>query len=469
MKRRILLGLAAIVAVIVIAAAVAPYFVGRVAEGNFKAQIARINSRHTGVIVHVDSYQRGFYSSEAKLSLTPQAEMAPRAMQLWSILLGSQGKPQFDLRINHGPIAFAAFGDGHVSFMPVLYTAEFQGEKLPPMSLVGIFKPDLYVRQSFAGSIDSMLNVPAGRYSMGVLGATWQGAHMETELNGAQDRMHYAGSIEPIDYQAQNPSSGENYSGRIKGFGFSGDKQLSKYDFWTGTSRFTFKGAEFKVNGQQVTQLAGGQGHGEIRETADGKWLGGSSESVQNGGTIRGWRFAGLTFDESASHIDAALLRRFLDRLNAAARSAGTSPDTDAIKQALPVLGRALAPAQATAHLALAAPDGRFEVRARVSFDAAAPAATATQAFSLLDRINARATLDFDRKLVDGFSTRVLGGAEAARTVDQVLDQWQQQGYLKTGPDGREHSLLTYHAGEFAINGQVIISGSDDPQPGSPH
>lgn len=467
MKRRILLGLSAIIILVVGAAAIAPYFVGRAAESNFRSRIARINAHHPDVVIHIDSYHRGFYSSEAKLSLSPQSSMTPRAMQAWAIFLGSSGKPQFDLHINHGPIAFAAFGSGHISFMPMLYTAEFQGEKLPPMSIVGIFKPDVYIRQYFTGSITSTLSVPPGRYSMGVLGATWQGARAEASLNGAQDEMRYSGSIGTIQYQAQNPKNGENYSGHITGFTFSGEKRQAKYDFWTGPSRFVFKGAEFKVNGERVTQLEPGKGQGHVSETADGKWLGGSSGFMQQGGTIKGWKFSGFTLNESAEHVDAALLRRFFDRLNTASGMSDSRSEKGALGKALPILGRALAPAKATARLAIAAPDGRLDIRATVTFDAAAPAATAPQAFSLLDRINARASLDFDRKLVDGFSTQVLGGPEAASSIDQVLDQWQQQGYLKPGADGREHSLLTYHAGEFAINGQVIISGSDDPQPGS--
>ena len=110
MKRRIGIGLAVIALIIVIAAAAAPYFVGRAAESSFKSYIADINAHHSGVIVQVDSYQRGFYSSEVKLSFTLQTGVAPRAMRLWAIMLGRRGKSQFDLRINHGPIAFSAFG-----------------------------------------------------------------------------------------------------------------------------------------------------------------------------------------------------------------------------------------------------------------------------------------------------------------------------------------------------------------------
>ncbi|MGH8127347.1 MAG: DUF945 family protein [Gammaproteobacteria bacterium] len=463
MKRRIGISLAIIIAIIVIAAAVAPYFVGRAAESNFKSRIAYINSHHTGYVVQVDSYRRGFYSSEAVLSVTPQASMAPRAMQMWSIFLGSRGNPQFDLRINHGPITFAAFGSGHVNFMPVLYSAEFKGAKLPPASIVGIFKPDVYIRQFFGGSIHSTLSVPPGRYSLGVFGATWQGAQMTAQTNGAQDHVRFSGSIAPIQYQAQNPKSGKSYSGTLQGFTFSGDTRRAKYDFWTGTNQATFKGAEFKVNGKQIAKLAAGESHGETDESADGHW-GGSSVSTQQGGTIKGWQYSKLTLNEKVSHIDAAAMRQFFDQLNAVAKSTGVDAGKDAVKGTLPVLGRALASAQATASLGLAAPDGRLDVGARVTFDATPPAATASGTAELLERINARVTVDFNRKLVDGFNTQVLGGANAAQIVDHVLDQWQKQGYLKTGSDGREHSVLTYRAGVFSINGHLVSDESAKPQ-----
>lgn len=469
MKRRILVGIAAVIALVFIAAAVAPYFVGRAAESSFKARIARINARHPGVTVHVDSYHRGFYSSEARLSLSPDSNMSPRAMRLWAIFLGSQGKPEFDLRINHGPIAFAAFGDGHVSFVPVLYSAEFRGDKLPPMSILGIFKPDVYMRQYFDGAVASTLSVPPGRYSMGVFGATWQGARLDASVNGAGDEVHYSGSIDPIEYQAQNPDNGENYSGKIEGFTVSGDKRQSKHDFWTGRSESTFKGARFKVDGKEVVQLGDGRGHSELSEEGDGKWLGGNASFTQHGGTIKGWKFSRFVMHESVSHVDAATLRRFFDELDTAGGTGGARADKEALDTALPILGQALAPAHATARLALRAPDGRFDVTAGAAFNAAAPSATAPQAFALLDRVDARATLDFDRKLVDSFSTRVLGGPAAAQSVDRVLDQWEKQGYLKTGSDGREHSELTYHAGEFSINGQLILSGSGDPGSGPSH
>ena len=462
MKRRIGIGLAAIVAIVVIAAAVAPYFVGRAAESSFKARIARINAHHAGYVVHVDSYRRGFYSSEAKLSITPQASMTPRTMRIWAILLGSRGQPQFDLRINHGPIAFAAFGSGRLSFMPVLYTAEFKGGKLPPVSIVGIFKPEVYVRQYFDGSTNSTLTVPPGRYSLGVFGATWQGAQIAAHLNGAQNRVRYSGSIAPIQYQAQNPENGESYDGSIQGFTFSGAQRLAKYDFWVGTDHATFKGAEFKVNGKQIAKLAEGESHGESHENADGQW-GGSSVLIQQGGTIKGWPYSKLTLNEEFSHVDAAVLRQFLDQLNTAARITRSDTAKGAMEESLPVLVRALTPAQATASLALAAPDGRLDIGAKMTFDAASPPATASGAAALLDCIDARVTLAFDRKLVDGFSTHVLGGANATQTVDHVFDQWQKQGYLKTGPDGRDHSVLTYRAGVFSINGQVVFDGSAHP------
>ncbi len=180
-----------------------------------------------------------------------------------------------------------------------------------------------------------------------------------------------------------------------------------------------------------------------------------------------GWPYSKLTLNGKTSHIDALALRQFFDKQNAVAKTAGVDISKGTMKKTLPLLARALAPAQATARLAFVAPDGRLDIGAKVMFDAAVPAATASRPFALRDRIDARVTLDFDRKLADGFSTRVLG-SNAVQTVDRVFGQWRQEGYLETGSDGREHSVLTYRSGVFSINGQVIYSPGDTGKPQSP-
>ena len=113
MKRRLLKTIFAAIVLIVAAALVAPYFVGRTAESHFKALVADFDAQNSGFVVKVDSYHRGFYSSEATLSIKPLAGISDRGLRIWSLLLGKRGTPEFKLHINHGPIPLAAFGVGH--------------------------------------------------------------------------------------------------------------------------------------------------------------------------------------------------------------------------------------------------------------------------------------------------------------------------------------------------------------------
>lgn len=461
MLRRIGLGILFLIVIIVAAAAIAPYFVGRAAEKDFRNQIAYINSRYPQVIVRVDSYHRGFYSSEAKLSFAAgEGGNGNTSERVWELLFGGNiSTTKIHLRINHGPIPFAAFGGGHVNFMPVLYTASFRGEQASSLSLIGVLKPEVYAVEYFTGSTNTTLTVPPGKFATGPAAVTWQGGHFEDGLNSAHDRMHYSGEIKQFGFKYQDVKAGKNYSGTLQGFALSGDKHQAKHDFWTGTDRATFKGAEFKVNGKQIAKFAAGRGHHETVEAGDGRWLGISIALAQQGGTIEGWPYSKLMLNERVSHIDAAAARQFFDQLNAVMKTAGSEKEKDALKKIMPFQLRAFSPAQATASLALAAPDGRLDIGAKASFDVAPPAATVSGMAAYLDRLDARVTLAFDRKLVDGFSLKVLG-APSQQSVDRVLEQWQKQGYLRAGSTGRYHSEIVYRAGMLRINGRTLSTGS---------
>ena len=456
MKRRLIKIFFVAVILVVAAALVAPYFVGRTAESHFKALVADFDARNSGFVVKVDSYHRGFYDSEATLSIKPLAGMTARGMRIWSLLLGKRGTPEFKLRINHGPIALAAFGQGHISFVPVLYTAEFRGDKLPPMSILGVFKPEMYTRTYFDGSRYTTVTVPPGRYSMGVFGLTWEGLHLQVKGDGAYRHMTYRLSIGPLRYQAQNVSNGETYSGEIKGLKFTGKRRLAAHDFWVGQGQSEFKGGEFRTNGKRVMLLKGGQGHSALSQTDDGRWLNSSADFAQQGGTIKGWPFSRLDIGESLVHLDAVSMRALLKQMRA--RGSDSEDQAARLEKMAPLLGQVFDSAQANLSLELDAPDGNLNASAKVTLDQQAPSsATAMQApAALLKRVNVDASLDFGRKLVDSFSKYVLGGEQAQQRVDMVLDEWLKEGLLKPEKPGRYQSDITYRGGVLTINGHVL-------------
>lgn len=466
MKRRLLKTIFAAIVLVVGAAFVAPYFVGRAAESHFKALVADFDAQNSGFVVKVDSYHRGFYSSEVTLSVRPLAGMSARGSRIWGLLLGSRGTPEFKMHINHGPIALAAFAQGHISFMPVLYTAEFRGDKLPPMSILGIFKPQLYSTTYFDGSRHATITVPPGRYSVGVFGVTWEGLHLRVEGDGAYTHMRYHLNLGPVHYQARNVSTGDTYDGEIKGLTFSGTRKLAAHDFWVGQGRSLFKGGNFNINGKRTVFLKQGSGHTSLAETQDGRWLNSSGVVAQQGGTIKGWPFSRLDISESLLRIDAGAMRRLLEQMRKQTADAGDpSAGFDGM---MPLLDRAFGSAQAHVSLELDAPDGRLNADARVTLDQPAPAAATSTPVpaTLVDRVNVQANLDFDRKLVDSFSKYVLGGEQAQQKVGMVLDEWLKEGLLKPENPGRYQSDITYREGVLTINGHALNGPSAKPPAG---
>ncbi|MGH8225430.1 MAG: DUF945 family protein [Gammaproteobacteria bacterium] len=473
MGRRIGLGILAIIVIIVAAAAITPYFVGRAAESNFKAQIAYVNARYPNVVVHVDSYHRGFYSSEAELSFAVGAgTTGDTAEHVWQLLFGSDmSVTKIHLRINHGPIPFAAFGDGHVNFMPVLYSADFRGESASSLSLIAILKPDAYVVQTFTGSTDTTLTIPPGKFNLGPLTTTWQGGRFSDSLNSAHDRMHYSGEIKSFGFRYQDAKTNKNYGGSFKGFDMSGTKAQAGHGFWTGEDRITSKGAQFDRDNKPTLTLAGADYRGGTTETSDGQWLGASGQWQQRGGQLLGWNWSSLDLQGALNKLDAAGLHQAMEDLRAAQKRGEKVSESSSLALLYSALPKAIKPeTRGNLKLVLNAPDGNLDFNLSGGFDVPLPAAAAASAGSsgaalLAQRADWHLTVDFDRELVDGFSTQVLGGAAAAQSVDQTIAQWQKQGYLQADAGGgRYHSDIVYRAGKVTINGHVVKTGGDEAQ-----
>lgn len=459
MKRRVIATVLTVVVLIIAAALVLPYFVGGAAETNFKAEVARINARHTGFAIQVDSYHRGFYSSEATLSLAPRTSLTPQAMRIWALLLGSRQTPEFKVRINHGPIALGAFGQGHVNFMPVLYTVEFRGDKLPPASLLGIFKPQLYSTAYFTGARSTTVTVPPGRYSMGVFGITWQGMHFQGDADNALTHWHYSADVAPIHYQAEDVRNGNNYSGEIKGFTFSGKRHQGPHKFWLGSGRSAFQGAEFKRNGKRIALLKPGHGRSSTSASDHGRFLDSKAEFTMNGGEIKGWPFSQSRMSVVLAHINAAALRSATGQIRANETGAASSAKLDGM---IAAMLKGFDGAQGKVTLLLKSQDGQFRVHATASETGAAPAAATAMPASdvMLKRLVARADLDFDRKIVDSFASQVLGGSRAQQMVDRVMGEWVKEGLLEAGKKGQYHSRIEYRAGTVKVNGKVIYDAA---------
>lgn len=474
MWRKIGIGVAVIAVIIIVAAAVAPYFVGGAAESNFKAQIAYLNTRlaDRGLRLHVDSYHRGFYGSNADISLTAApGRMSKARAKVWAILFGSNGVPEFHLHINHGPVPFDAFGYGHWNFMPVLYTAEFQGKGLPALSFVGALKPTVYIIQYFTGSTHTRLAVPPGRFSLGIAGAKWQGGHFAVHLNAARDRSRYKGALKPISFQFMNPKSGMEYSGHFDGLDFAGSARKAQYDFWVGPGHSTFDGLTVKKSGKRIVELASAHEQGKTG-MENGRWLNATGQLNQKGGTIFDWHWTGLTLNGTLSHIDAAAWRRTITRMRAAIRnterSGSAQLDKGTAKAILADFPRIFASSRADYKLSMTASDGNLNVVARAKFDTVAPAAgtVASPLLQLLKRADVSTRIDFDRKFADGVGVKLFQAPSAA-SIGEALQLGMSKDYLQE-KDGHYSTSIVYRRGVLTVNGKPVHTPALAPQTVTP-
>lgn len=465
MFRRLFIGIVALIVVVVAAAAIAPYFIGRQAEASFKAQVAQFNSAGNGLSLHVDDYQRGFYSSDAAVTL--QGTTA-QENQVFGVLFGTGTQAQFHIRINHGPIPFADF-PGHAEWVPVLYTAEFQGNNLPALSLIGALKPEVRLVQYFDGATVTDATIPEGRFSLGVVGSTWRGGHATIHVNSARDHLTYSGKLLSFDFQYADPESGKMLSGSVKGFSFSGHREKAAHDFWVGHGESSFGGAEVKSGGTDTVNLAAGSGTQDFTETDDGRWLNASMHGEFGGGTILGWQFTNFTSDGSITKLDAAGLRKALDALRQETSGAAMNPSQAAMAALIGgTLGQAIgSDTRAMLSLKVAAPTGTAALDGSLGF--AAPAGGTASAASPMQQASGQVTITFARRLVDDFANKVLG-QDTQQELDLNLQQMASQGYLTVGSDGTYQCIVALHDGAVTINGKPVpgTGGAAPPMQSAP-
>ncbi|HEX5313626.1 MAG TPA: DUF945 family protein [Gammaproteobacteria bacterium] len=461
MIRRIFASVGILIALLIIAVVVLPYFVGLRAEQGFEYQVRRFNASHAIFRLRVDAYHRGFYSSDADVTLRGTTKQSSR---FFGALFGTGAKAQFHIRINHGPIPFAAFGAEHVNFLPVLYTAEFRGRNLPPLSFLGALKPDVYLVQYFGGATRAHIAVPSGRFGLGAAGARWDGGEATIRVDSAHDRSEYRGTIAPIEFQYMDTSLGVTYDTQVQPIEFSGTRSKAKHDLWVGTGSASFAGLSVSSEDGELVRLAGAKTSSAIRESADGRWIGGHVRLDQDGGVIRGWRFSRFSVEGSVLRLDAAALDRGLRALRQ--QSTRVAKQLTA-SRARVVAGNALAPAITTATRAevaatLAAASGSAKFAAHLGFTRASATSVGIPGASLRRLAVGEGSLDFDRKLANDFATKVLGPA-FAMLIEQSLQGLVRQGYLTVNAAGACHALLGYRAGVLTVNGRSVSGVTQAP------
>ena len=457
MLRKFGIGIAVIAAIAVLTAAVLPYFIGRRAESEFKAQLALFNARQPGVQLQLQSYRRGFYSSEATLAVTPGVGMPPQSVQAWALLLGSgPATPEIHVHIYHGPIPFAAFASHPVDLTPVLGTLEFRGADLPGGSFLGTLKLDVYAVRYFNGHTLARIRVPPGVFNLGMMSTRWQGGELHLWISRGDDRLGFNGSFGPTRLSLENPRSATVYNSTLQDLQFAGERTRVADSVWIGHSQGRWGGLDIQANGALLAHLGSWRWQDRSTVSADHKWFSASLDSAQRGGSIRGWRWSDLTTHAALQHLDVRGLDLLLQQARRMPPAASLEAQQSSLVQLLAALAGAVNPqTDGDLRIALTAADGRFTTDAHLQFDAAA--ANAQGAYTgpaLKQALEMQADIDFSGKLVSGFAVQVMG-QDAAQEITQTLQDWLNRGLLQARAGGVYHAHVEWRGGRLTVNGQA--------------
>lgn len=456
MKRRVIAVALVGVLLVVVAAVVLPYFVGGIAEGRLKATVSQYNAHDNRFKIKIDAYRRGFYSSQATLSLLPRSTMLPQDLRLWDLMTGRRKALEFKLRIDQGPIAFGGFLQGHVSLVPVLYTVELRGYNLPRASVLGTIKPRAYAKVYFGGASSILIAVPRGHLKWRQGQFAWQAiqVHVTGKFNDAH--RDYRVLVTPLRYQVETGENGTSCNGVINGFASTTKQKIGPEDFWIGNTNSRFDGAELKCDGKLIMLFKSGHGHSSLNASDGGRQLDGSSEVIQHGGRIKAWHFTELRIKETVKHVNAAVLRRSIETLRANAYNAQPNPAEFGAR--LFALERSLEGTQLQATVAITSPHGKVTVDGRMALIQPAPqgVGSADPVNVFLRQVTATVNFSFNRQTVDSFCVQALGGDAVREKVDRQLDAWVHEGLLRVSPNGLYQARVVYRRGIATVNGKAI-------------
>jgi len=447
--RKLLIGLAALVALAVAATLVAPYFVGSRAEAAFRANLAAFNAREGALQLHVKSYHRGFYTSRATLSV--DATGGGKSSELVGLLFGSTGTGEIHVRINQGPIAIGGFGS-HFSLMPMLYSATVHASDLPAQSVLGALGPTFYDEAWLTGGDRLTIDVPPGRLGLGVLGARWKGGHVVIATDAARDRIDYRGRIETLHVATLDPETGRHINAVLRPVSFAGHRRRAGHGLWVGADHTQAEGLAVSSAGAAAADVKGLREHSESAESADGRWYGAKLHIAQRGGTLHGWQWSHLDVKAHVDKVDAAGAARAVKQLRGMRRGQlGMPGELQAIGLLESLLDEAATPkTRAGLDAKLQSPQGEADVEGRLDF-AATPASGAGTAAAAAAHATVRVT--FPPAMVTAYAATVMGPGAESR-AERLLAGLRQQGYLGTASDGRATSTIEWSPAGVSVNGR---------------
>ncbi len=228
----------AVLAVVVVggvAWAGASWYTGKRVEDEVRAYVDKVNAQPSLVTFALTEYNRGWFTSNAKYTITARHTIAPDVIEEGDVLA-------LDSEIQHGPFPFARLGRGE--FAPVLAASEsvLQNTGLAIQWFVAA-KGQQPLRErssvSFGGDVDSRVDfVPLALTRDGITlssEAGWMQARTDRDLT------HFSLSGEFPDFRMQGATAGmtgESMAFRVQNTTFEGESRLGRFGAYIGNARF---------------------------------------------------------------------------------------------------------------------------------------------------------------------------------------------------------------------------------------
>lgn len=242
----------AVVAVVVlggVAWAGASWYTGKRVEDEIRAYVDKVNAQPSPVALAISEYDRGWFTSQVKYTLTARYDLVPDVIEQGDVLA-------LDSQVQHGPFPMARLGRGE--FAPVLAASEsvLQNTGLAIQWFVAA-KGQQPLRErssvSFSGDIASRVDIVPLSLTRDDVTVSSQAAWIAMTSN--RDVTAFTMSGELPDVRLQGPSagiSGDAMSLRMQNTTFEGESRLGRFGAYIGDARIAIGSLSMEESGSMI-------------------------------------------------------------------------------------------------------------------------------------------------------------------------------------------------------------------------
>jgi len=416
-----------IVAVIVLLLlASVPFAVGWVAANRYQHLVQRLDARHPNVKLEVLDYQRGLFSSKARLRATFTDPG-------WQPFIGASGLSyDIDQAIAHGPLV--PTGHGLKLAIAGIHSQWHSSHDGPDIDLDGLL--DLHANLSG--------RLAVADYDQITDQATIQLSGLHLDFSLSRDLTHFK-LRGGVDSAAYTKAMGDGASLQQVKLDIRADR--SAHHPWVGPAKLVMKRLELRF--ETVGDLLVSDFDLRTDSEADGNnYLQHQSTFSVAGVELHGEHYGPLEWQTNISNLDGQALMDLTRELEQPGTGGSTAPQS-IVSKYLPALLRAR-PVIEVQKFAMTTPMGSLQIRLHLDVDQATTAQLASP-FTVVQSAHAEVHAHIDSGLVRAAAQYY--AANYARDADALLEKVVAEGWLVAVQDGYALDAV-FQQGHLDLNGK---------------